>query len=293
MNSRLGRADNQRFLEHFRYLLVASQLLNEPERLRAAAIPQFAAKGPPIEFQLPTVNVTGAALTGVTAFTLVWLIHWSRRQTAGVTWSRFSLVVAVFAAVATAGYAYMRRQWLQYLRQQAVQGASTLVTNLQAFEASTSSALALVQEVELVSRGYRLCVNILPKHPATPLTLSRSSPLPPLSRIEEKGQARRCHRLRRTLHSAYAATIPVFLDQSRILKQSVEEDDLERYLDVYDVSNPDLQDAAQGYLESEFEDNESLKASPRCVASISARYSRWKLMEANRTLRDGPPWWTP
>lgn len=40
----------------------------------------------------------------------------------------------------------------------------------------------------------------------------------------------------------------------------VDENDLERYLDVYDVSNPDLQDAAQGYAESEFEDNESLKA---------------------------------
>ncbi|KAF9736126.1 hypothetical protein PMIN07_011833 [Paraphaeosphaeria minitans] len=243
VNSRLGRADNQRFLEHFRYLLVASQLLNEPERLRAAAIPHFAAAGPPTEFQVATISVTGAALTGATAFTLVWLIHWSRKQTVGVTWGRFSLVVAVFAAVATACYAYMRRQWLQYLRQQAVQGASALVTNLQAFEASTSSALALIQEVELVSRGYRL-----------------SSPLPPISRIEEKGQTRRCHRLRRTLHAAYAATIPIFLDQSGGLKQLVEDDDLERYLDVYDVSNPDLQDAAQGYTESEFEDNESLKA---------------------------------
>ncbi|KAL5404358.1 hypothetical protein PMIN03_009216 [Paraphaeosphaeria minitans] len=260
VNSRLGRADNQRFLEHFRYLLVASQLLNEPERLRAAAIPHFAAAGPPTEFQVATISVTGAALTGATAFTLVWLIHWSRKQTVGVTWGRFSLVVAVFAAVATACYAYMRRQWLQYLRQQAVQGASALVTNLQAFEASTSSALALIQEVELVSRGYRLCVNILPKRHATLLTSSRSSPLPPISRIEEKGQTRRCHRLRRTLHAAYAATIPIFLDQSGGLKQLVEDDDLERYLDVYDVSNPDLQDAAQGYTESEFEDNESLKA---------------------------------
>ena len=63
-----------------------------------------------------------------------------------------------FAAVATAVYTYMRRQWLQYLRQESVEGASSLVTNLQAFEASTSSALALIQEVELVSRGYRLYV---------------------------------------------------------------------------------------------------------------------------------------
>ena len=80
-------------------------------------------------------------------------------------------MVLVLAAVATAVYTYMRRQWLQYLRQEAVEGASALVTNLQAFEASTSSALALIQEVELVSRGYRLYVPsqlTLPSH--QPLT---------------------------------------------------------------------------------------------------------------------------
>ena len=84
---------------------------------------------------------------------------WSRRQPV-FSKSRTLLVMLVFAAVFTAGYTYMRRQWLQYLRQEAVKGASDLVTNLQAFEASTSSALALIQEVELVSRGYRLYVTL-------------------------------------------------------------------------------------------------------------------------------------
>jgi hypothetical protein len=35
---------------------------------------------------------------------------------------------------------------------------------------------------------------------------------------------------------------------------------LEKYLDVYDISNPDIQEAQMGYLESEFEDTETLKA---------------------------------
>lgn len=86
---------------------------------------------------------------------MVYLIHWVRRQPT-FSKSKSLLVALVFAAVATAVYGYMRRQWLQYLRQEAVEGVSALVTNLQAFEASTSSALALIQEVELVSRGYRL-----------------------------------------------------------------------------------------------------------------------------------------
>ncbi|KAF2634983.1 hypothetical protein P280DRAFT_474272 [Massarina eburnea CBS 473.64] len=240
LNSRVGSADNQRFLEHFRYLIVASQLLNESGGLRQSTLPSFAldGRGAP-QFQAASITVTGAALTAATAFLLVWLIHWSRGQASK---GRSVVVLVVFATIAATVYAYIRRQWLQYLRHQAVEGASTLVTNLQAFEASTSSALALIQEVELVSRGYRL-----------------SCPLPPISRIEEKGQARRCQRLRKSLRTAFAETVPVFTEQCEVLKQLIEEDDLEKYLDVYDVSNPDLQDAAQGYSDSEFEDAETLK----------------------------------
>jgi hypothetical protein len=157
VNSRLGRADNERFLEHFRYLIVASQLLGEQAGLRASFIPAFAADGRSgsHEFKVATISPTGAALTGATAFVLVWLVHWSRRQPT-FSLGRTSFVLLAFAAAASAVYGYMRRQWLQYLRQEAVDGASALVANLQAFEASTSSALALIQEVELVTRGYRL-----------------------------------------------------------------------------------------------------------------------------------------
>jgi hypothetical protein len=124
--------------------------------MRAAARPSFTdGRSGPQEFKVATISPTGAALTSVTAFSLVWLLHWSRRQP-GFSKGRWSLVIVVFIAMGTAVYGYMRRQWLQYLRQEAVEGASALVTNLQAFEASTSSALALIQEVELVSRGYRL-----------------------------------------------------------------------------------------------------------------------------------------
>lgn len=125
--------------------------------MRATAVPSFANEGRsgPQEFKIATISPTGAALTGATAFLLVWLLNWSRRQ-AGFSRGRAMLVVAVLIAVATAVYGHMHRQWLQYLRQDAVDGASALVTNLQAFEASTSSAIALIQEVELVTRGYRL-----------------------------------------------------------------------------------------------------------------------------------------
>ncbi|OCL08840.1 hypothetical protein AOQ84DRAFT_292353 [Glonium stellatum] len=248
VNSRLGRADNQRFLEHFRYLIVASQLLGDhvgQGAFRTAAIPNFDpnALSQSPGYKVASTSLTGALLTGAAAFLLVWLLHWSRGKPTGFSKGRLFLVFLVFALIAIVCYAYMRRQWLQYLRQQAVEVASVLVANLQSFDASTSSALALIQEVELVSRGYRL-----------------SSPLPPITRLEEKGQARRCHRLRRSLRGAFAETIPILVEQCRILRQLIEEDDLEKYFDVYDINNPDLQEAAQGFSESEFEDAETLKA---------------------------------
>jgi len=247
VNSRLGRADNQHFIEHFRYLIVASQLLSDHTgqgTLRSVSLQNFPPndRSPSPEFKVATINLTGAVLTGATAFILVWLLHWSRSR-AGFSKGRIVLVLVLFAVVASTSYGYARRQWLQYIRQQAVQGASVLITNLQAFEASTAAALALIQEVELVSRGYRL-----------------SSPLPPISRLEEKSQGRRCHRLRRTLRSGFAEVIPLFGEQCGILKQLIEEDDLEKYLDVYEVSNPDLQEAGAGYSEQEFEDAETVKA---------------------------------
>ena len=55
-------------------------------------------------------------------------------------------------------YYYFRQQWLHYLRTQAIEGASSLTTNARDFDAAASAGITLIQEVELVSRGYTLCV---------------------------------------------------------------------------------------------------------------------------------------
>lgn len=84
--------------------------------------------------------------------------------------------------------------------------------------------------------------------------------MPPITRLDDKGQIRRCARLRRSLRSAFAATLPAFADECATLRVLVEPDDLERYLDVYDITSQDMQEAALGYSEDEFEDGETLKA---------------------------------
>ncbi|KAK1060861.1 hypothetical protein LTR74_011552 [Friedmanniomyces endolithicus] len=250
VNSRLGRADNALFLEHFRYIIVASQLLSE-------YIDQGSLQGPQVHTcgldgtgerpGVPSVKTSlyGAAATAAVAFALVFLIHWARsRHTGFISTSRVALAVTVFAVLASLGYAYIRRQWLKFLRRQAVGTASTMTANWQAFELSSSSALAFVQEVELVSKGYKLSI-----------------PLPPVSRMEGNGPSRRCGRLRKALHSAYATLIPTCIEACATLRTLIDEDDLERYFEVYDVNAQDAKEAsgedALGVLE---DDPESLKS---------------------------------
>ena len=58
-------------------------------------------------------------------------------------------------------YYFFRRQWLHYLRIQAIENASLLTINAQNFDAAAFAGITLIQEVELVSRGYDMCVSDL------------------------------------------------------------------------------------------------------------------------------------
>lgn len=65
-------------------------------------------------------------------------------------------MTAIIAIATVVLYAYARRQRLINLRMQAVEDASSVTSIAQSFDAVASAALTLIQEVELVSRGYRM-----------------------------------------------------------------------------------------------------------------------------------------
>ena len=249
-NSRLGRADNAKFIEHFRYTIVASQLLNEyldhgtfnPNA--SASLGLDGTTDDPGAHEA-AASLFGAAAAASVALAIVYILHWSRTRR-GAFWSKskVTLVLTVLAVAALVGYQYGRRQWLKSLRRQAVTAASDLTTNWQSFEASSSSTLSFIQEVELVSKGYRL-----------------STPLPPVSRLEDGGGLRRCGRLRKALHKSYATMIPACIEACTSLRNLIDEDDLEKYFDVYDISGQDAKEAAGLDALSVLEDDpESLKS---------------------------------
>ncbi|KAK5134381.1 hypothetical protein LTR08_006561 [Meristemomyces frigidus] len=250
VNSRLGRADNARFIEHFRYVIVASQLLNEyldQGSMQPTAVTSNDAGATDDASGIATVktNLYGAVATATIAFVVVYMMHWARCDRSGfVSKSRMALALAGVAFVASIGYAYVRRQWLKFVRRRAVGVASTMTANWQALEVSSSSALSLIQEVELVSKGYRL-----------------TTPLPPASRIEDHGSLRRCGKLRKALHKTYASTIPACIDACTALHALIDEDDLEKYFEIYDIDAQDAKEASGEDALSVLEDDpESLKS---------------------------------
>lgn len=102
-------------------------------------------------------TLAGATVTSLVAFALAWLVNWTRGGGSSVAGKgRIAVFLAVMIMFSVVAYAYIRRQWLQYLRQQALAEISEFVAKAQELDTAVAGALTLVQEVELVSRGYRM-----------------------------------------------------------------------------------------------------------------------------------------
>ncbi len=158
----MGWTENALFLEQFRYSIVASQLLNEysnPNTYRRQCIPPPNRDGQLgwEKQQHVVLSSIGLLTTGATAFILAWTIRWLK-GVAVIHYSRSRTTVVVLAVMVLLLfiYYYFRHQWLQYLRIQAVESASSLTTSAQEFDAAASAGITFIQEVELVSRGYNM-----------------------------------------------------------------------------------------------------------------------------------------
>lgn len=139
---------------------MASQLLNAHSYLGQAIQGQSrdAVVPTPDAPQIGAISIAGAAVTASVAFALVWLIHWTRGDGTSTGRGRIAVFLVVIILLSMVSYAYMRRQWLQYLRQQSLAEMSDFSTKAQGLDSVVAGALTLVQEVELVSRGYRMQV---------------------------------------------------------------------------------------------------------------------------------------
>ncbi|KAL8781532.1 MAG: hypothetical protein Q9194_000294 [Teloschistes cf. exilis] len=252
INSRLSWAENGRFLEKFRYTIIASQLLNNVPNstvyMRQHAAQNLDVGQQDLNTDTEVVQFTwpGLALTALTAFTFAWLVQWTK-AIAQSTSQGWPIVLAPTTVVATCFllYVHFRQQWLHWLRNQAVQNASALVASAQDLQVAASTTINLVQEIELVCRGYRI-----------------SSPLPPITRTEEQGQVRRCESLRRSLQRIFASLPSLYYEAYEEMKGLAVATDLEKYYDMYEITRTDM-------LEVEsLKDTESLHSGEETLLSF-------------------------
>ncbi|KAL3472928.1 Mysoin-binding motif of peroxisomes-domain-containing protein [Aspergillus californicus] len=245
LNSRLGRNDNERFLEQFGYVIVASQLLNEHSAPSYTSAADVLSNTNTTE--LPSISTTfglqGAFITASTSFSIAWLLHWSRPRTgAGFNPRKVGIILVLVPVIGVIFYAFARRQWLKYLRHQAVDTAMLLIGNAQGFDSAASASVVFIQEVELVSRGYRI-----------------STPLPPISRLEDQTQIRRCLRLRRTVSQCFYGMLESYIQTQHALQPLSDDANLAKYYDIYDVSQADLMEVEATFADRETEDQYSLR----------------------------------
>lgn len=164
VDSRLGRRENSRFLERFRYIIVASQLLNGHVN-----VSHYDRKPGTDNLFCDDEKTSGSALFGspnsrarywagsggfVLATSLV--LSWVFRGNGTLSKGRAVIAVIVTVAIGIFLFTRTRRKWLRSLRLKAVEFAAVFVENSQTFDILASNAVTMVQEVELVSRGYRL-----------------------------------------------------------------------------------------------------------------------------------------
>ena len=87
----------------------------------------------------------------------------------------------------------------------------------------------------------------------------RSLPLPPVTRLDTRNQTRRCVQIRRALLRIVRSILPRTQEAYRALQPLADPSSLDKYYDVYDISDADMQEALLGYSDKEFEDIESLR----------------------------------
>ncbi|KAH7328408.1 Mysoin-binding motif of peroxisomes-domain-containing protein [Stachybotrys elegans] len=256
--AKIDRADNAKFLEQFRYIIVASQLLS------AHSVPGQHQYGVSLdETTIPSVDEPSLSTQGVltsimgalsVALICSWLLGSAPSQ---IKSTHILLLVLVLGACMVLGQIHMRMQWLQYRRKQVLSELKSFVSRSHDFDSAMSAALGLVQEVELVSRGYRL-----------------SAPLPPISRLEDRSQTRKCNRLRKAAKTSLMSMLRSYNQVSLGVKGFSEQTELEKYYDIYDITDFDISDTLRAADDSEFDDAESLRA----LKILAARFHTTRRM---------------
>lgn len=83
--------------------------------------------------------------------------------------------------------------------------------------------------------------------------------MPPVSRLEEQGQSKRCMKLRKVLSACLLSALEQFVQAKRNLRRLADPAHLEKYYDICDFSTEELHHAESALAENPDEDKTSLR----------------------------------
>jgi Mysoin-binding motif of peroxisomes len=154
---RVSTTENERFLDQFRYTVIASQLLvHEANTAVEARFSSPLGHTETLHYNADnSFSLQGAAASGAISFFTALTLHWAREQSSS-HWLNVCIFLALALIVVIGIYGYARRKTSQRTRQAAMGALSDLITQSHAMDNVVRSALGLIQEVEIVSRGYEM-----------------------------------------------------------------------------------------------------------------------------------------
>lgn len=238
LRSKLNDGENGQFLEKFRYCLVSSQLLEAGPRYRALAntdnkkiLSSYKARvlfgDEPWKLLKVSkkfwVGSSGGCLLAVIGVLIEFY------KSGKMTTKKSIIVFVVCLCTILYLFAHSRRKALRYVRAKAILQAQLFVNNNYRFDQAAGRLLGLVQEVELLARGYR---------PDLADRVDLKQNYVPYSRLEQGGTTlRTAKNLRSALCASFFLVIQAYEDSLVKILPYVDRDSLSRYFDIYELSS--------------------------------------------------------
>ena len=227
---------SEQILEQFRYIIVASHLLSDDAPPRSVEN---------VSTERDKSLLQGAVVSAAFSFAAAWILHWLRARSnkvQGLSWLELGIYCSAAVCFGTALLLLSRHQYSKHVQKAAATSLTRLVNDSHTFDTTAGKTLRFVQEVELVARGYEL-----------------STPLPPVSRLEDRKSAQRCRNLRNELTRTLTLLITLYVESHNALQSFVVQEDLQRYHDIYEISLIEYSDAIRVANESIEDARSSLK----------------------------------
>ncbi|KAI8082837.1 Mysoin-binding motif of peroxisomes-domain-containing protein [Halteromyces radiatus] len=232
------------FEEKFKYLIVTSPLLNDTQNTHSKQ--QRHNQPPPTPFHSAAAHTrsgrigTIATLSGLfIALGVERFAPFQRNETnlvSTTTTTTTKHITPTVTMVLASGmslffiYRHLRRSSIRKLYQCALTQLQDVIDHSQLLDNKVHRALLTIQEIELVSRGYRL-----------------STPLSPISRIEQSSKHKRCERLRSHLAGLLRRAFIVYEEAIIDMTDTVNKQTLSRLFDMHNIhSVASLSAAADG-----------------------------------------------